>query len=298
MNLKSRAVKLFNSHGALNILYLPVLVLLSVFVFYPFIRGLMISFTDWNGFSLYYNWVGFYQYGRIFTDRNIANIVGNTFIYAIGSTIFQNIFGICFAILLDKAIKGKDVVRVIIYTPVMISGLIMGYIWYFMFRFNGGAINEIVQLFGHKPIEFLGLPTITVLIITAVNVFQYSGQCMLIYLAGLQTIPKDYYEAASLDGAKGLSMFRFITFPLIMPCVTINVVLNLIGGLKLFDVIKAMTNGGPGYMTQSLSTIMYQLYFGSQDAGYAATLGNVMFVFIAIISITMLVFLRNKEVEY
>ncbi|MOA26484.1 L-arabinose transport system permease protein AraP [compost metagenome] len=123
------------------------------------------------------------------------------------------------------------------------------------------------------------------------------GVAMTIFVAGLQSIPKDYYEAASIDGANWWSQFKNVTLPLLMPAITINVVLNIIGGLKLFDVIVAMTNGGPGYASSSLSTMMYNLYFARQDAGYAAALGNVMFLFIAAVSITSLILLKRKEVK-
>jgi raffinose/stachyose/melibiose transport system permease protein len=119
---------------------------------------------------------------------------------------------------------------------------------------------------------------------------------MTIYLAGLQSIPQDYYEAADLDGASALQRFFHITLPMLAPSITINIVLNIIGGLKLFDVIIAMTNGGPGYASQSLSTMMYQTYFARQDAGYAASLGNLMFIIISIISLVSLVYLRRREI--
>jgi len=257
----------------------------------------LISFTNWDGISQTYRYIGVDQYVRMFTDRNIKHVIFNTFIYAFGSTLFQNLLGLCFALLLDKAIKGKNVARAIIYLPILVSGLIMGYIWYFMFKL-GGAVNEIFVLFHQAPVNFLSIGDPTVLLITAVNIYQYCGLCMIIYLAGLQAITKDYYEAASIDGASGFFMLRKITLPLLMPSITINVVLNLIGGMKLFDVIIALTNGGPGYTTQSLSTMMYQLYFANFDAGYAAALGNLMFVIITILGIFTLVMLRKREVEY
>jgi raffinose/stachyose/melibiose transport system permease protein len=123
------------------------------------------------------------------------------------------------------------------------------------------------------------------------------GISMLIYLAGLQAIPREFIEASMIDGASALARFKRVTLPLLMPSITISIVYNLIGGLKLFDVIIAMTNGGPGYASQSLSTMMYNLYFARQDAGYAATLGNIMFLIITIVGLSMLIYLRRKEVQ-
>jgi len=281
----------------LNIMYLPAVILLSVFIFYPFIKGLMISFTDWNGFSQEYNFIGFQKYKDIFSNNNIIGTIKNTLIYGIGSTIFQNALGLAFALLLDKKLKGKSLVRTIIYLPAIISALIMGYVWYFFFQFNGGAINDLMQFFGKDPVNWLENGKRAVWIITGVNTFQYLGISMIVYLAGLQSIPRDYYEAASIDGASAMNKFKNITLPLLMPSITISMVLNIIGGLKLFDVIMAMTGGGPGYSTQSLSTMMYNLYFVRQDAGFASALGNIMFLLIATIGITTLIFFRKKEVE-
>jgi raffinose/stachyose/melibiose transport system permease protein len=295
---KSAFAKMFkrNSPFWLNLMYLPALVLFCVFIFYPFINGLKISFTNWDGYSQTFDWVGLDNYKRMLTDANIATVIKNTLIYGIGSTLFQNVLGLMYALLLNQSIKARGITRTIVYLPVIISPLIMGYIWYFFFQFKGGALNDIVLLFQDKPLNLLANPELNVWIITFVNTFQYMGIAMVIYLAGLQSIPKDYYEAAGLDGASAFGKFRHVTLPLLMPSITINIVLNLIGGLKLFDVIIALTNGGPGYASQSLSTMMYKIYFASQDAGYAASLGNLMFVLISVISISALIYLRKKEV--
>ncbi len=130
-----------------------------------------------------------------------------------------------------------------------------------------------------------------------INTYQFVGISMIIFLAGLQSISKEYYEAARMDGASKLAQFKNITIPLLMPSITINVVLNVIGGLKLFDVIIALTGGGPGNASQSMSTFMYTLYFDRQDAGYAATQGVLMVVLILVITVTAVIYLRRKEVE-
>jgi raffinose/stachyose/melibiose transport system permease protein len=230
------------------------------------------------------------------TDSNIFTVVKNTLIYGVGSTLLQNIIGLAYALLLNQSIKTRGITRTIVYLPVIISPLIMGYIWYFIFQFNGGALNDIILLFRDEPINLLSMPKVNVWLITFVNTFQFLGIAMTIYLAGLQSIPQDYYEAADLDGASSFARFRHITLPMLAPSITINIVLNIIGGLKLFDVIIAMTNGGPGYASQSLSTMMYQTYFARQDAGYAASLGNLMFVIISCISLAALVYLRRREI--
>ncbi len=286
-----------SSPWLVNLMYLPALILLSVFIFYPFIQGVRYSFTNWVGYSEHFRWVGLLQYQRFLTDPDMLRTIVNTFIYGCGSTLLQNILGLAYALFLDQNIRGKGLVRTIVYLPIIISPLIMGYISYFFFQYDGGAANDVLHVLGRAPVDWLDNGPTAVWIITFVNTYQYMGVAMIIYLAGLQAIPREYQEAASIDGASALTRFRFITFPLLMPAVTVSIVYNVIGGLKLFDVIVAMTNGGPGYASQSLSTMMYNLYFAREDAGYAATLGNIMFFIITVVGVALLFALRRKEVR-
>jgi raffinose/stachyose/melibiose transport system permease protein len=278
-------------------MYLPAVLIMSAFIFYPFIQGIHISFTNWDGYSQQYKMVGLEQYRRLLSDPVVLRTIGNTFIYGCGSTLLQNVLGLAYALFLDQKIRGKGLVRTIVYLPIIISPLIMGYICYFLFQYDGGAANDILHVLGRAPLDWLSNGTAAVWIITLVNTYQYMGISMVIYLAGLQAIPKEYLEAAALDGASGWSRFRQVTVPLLMPAITISVVYNVIGGLKLFDVIIAMTNGGPGNASQSLSTMMYNLYFAREDAGYAAALGNVMFLIITVVGLGLLRYLRRREVQ-
>jgi raffinose/stachyose/melibiose transport system permease protein len=276
---------------------MPSFVIVFLFILYPFINGIQLSFTNWNGFSQSYDWVGLEQYKRMFTDPTTWLVVKNTLLYGVGSTILQNIIGLLYALLLNQSIKMKAITRTVIYLPVIISPLIMGYIWYFFFAYQGGALNDILLFLGLDKINALASPELNTWIIVFVNTYQYVGVAMIIYLAGLQSISKDYYEAAQIDGASVLQQFKNITIPLLMPSITINIVLNIIGGLKLFDVIIALTGGGPGNASQSMSTFMYDLYFKRQDAGYAATQGVFMAFIILILSLAALVYFRRKEIE-
>jgi raffinose/stachyose/melibiose transport system permease protein len=286
----------FNSPKALNIFYLPVLILFCTFLVYPFLKGIQISFTNWDGYSQGFKYIGFDNYKRMFADKDLITVIYNTIIYGVGSTLLQNILGLGFALLLKKSSKLNSVSRTLIYLPAIISPLIMGYIWYFIFQFDGGALNDIIKLLCGHGVDILSNAVASVWIITGVNTFQFVGVSMIIYLAGLQNISQDYYEAAAIDGATSMQCLKNITIPMLAPSITIAVVLNLVGGLKLYDVIWSLTNGGPGYSTCSLSTMMYQLYFGRQDAGLASVLGILMFMMIAITSVIALIVLRKKEI--
>ena len=286
-----------STRWTVNLMYLPALLLLTVFIFYPFVQGIRLSFTNWDGYSEQFRWVGLNQYHRFFADPDMLRTIVNTFIYGFGSTLLQNILGLAYALFLDRNMSGKGIARTIVYLPIIISPLIMGYICYFLFQYDGGAVNDIVKAFGREPLDWLGNGTTAVGVITFVNTYQYMGIAMVIYLAGLQAIPREYLEAATIDGASAFARFRAITLPLLMPAITVSIVYNVIGGLKLFDVIVAMTNGGPGYASQSLSTMMYNLYFARQDAGYAATLGNIMFLIISVVGVALLLYFRRREVK-
>jgi raffinose/stachyose/melibiose transport system permease protein len=278
-------------------MYLPALAAVCFFILYPFLNGVKISFTNWNGFSQTYDYVGFSQYSRMLKDPDTWLVVKNTLLYGVGSTILQNVMGLGYALLLNQSIRLRNFTRTVVYLPVIISPLIMGYIFYFFFAFQGGALNDLLVFFGLEKINALGDPKINIWLIVFVNTFQFVGIAMIIYLAGLQSISKDYYEAAQIDGASSFQQFKNITLPMLMPSITINIVINIIGGLKLFDVIVSLTGGGPGYASQSMSTFMYDLYFNRQDAGYAATQGVFMAIIILILSLAALVYFKRKEIE-
>lgn len=297
MAVSTNKIKRTKQNSSLWWMYLPALLFVVFFIVYPFLNGIRISFTNWNGFSQTFDYIGFRQYTRMFTDPDTWTVVRNTLIYGIGSTIFQNILGLAYALLLNQSVHFKTLTRTIVYLPVIISPLIMGYIWYFFFSYQGGALNDVLIALGLERVNVLGNIDINIWIIVFVNTFQFVGIAMIIYLAGLQSVSRDFYEAAEIDGASAFQKFKKITFPLLMPSITINMVLNIIGGLKLFDVIISLTGGGPGNSSQSMSTFMYDLYFGREDAGYAATQGVLMMVIVLVLSLSALVYFRRKEVE-
>lgn len=281
----------------MNLFYVPALILFAVFVIYPFVKGVFLSFTNWNGYSQSYKMVGINNYIRMMTDQNVRRALFNTIIYGVGSTLLQNIFGLGLALLLNQQFRGKSVVRTMVYLPVMIAPLIMGYVMYFFFTYNNGALNDILGIFGIEAIDWLASGNRGTAILTIVNSLQFVGISMVIYLAGLQGIPDMYYEAAAIDGINPVQRFFYITLPLLMPAISSSVTINLIGGLKLFDIISALTGGGPGYDTNSLSTLVHRTYFASENAGYASAIGLISFVLIMVLSNIVLKYLDKKEEE-
>lgn len=281
----------------INLFYIPAIILFCGFVVYPFLQGIRLSFMNWNGYSQNMKFVGLKNYIRLFQDANVKTAFVNTLIYGVVSTIIQNILGLAYALFLNMNFKCRTTVRTIIYMPVMIAPLIMGYIMYFFFQYDGGAINDILIWLGKEPIDFLVNSNAAISIIVIVNSLQFVGVAMVIYLAGLQNVPAMYYEAAMLDGATFWDRFRHITLPLLMPAISSSTILNLIGGLKLFDLVMALTSGGPGFSTHSLSTLVTNQYFSAQSAGYASAIGIISFVLIMVISNVVTKYFDKKEID-
>lgn len=281
----------------MNFFYVPAIILFAVFVIYPLMKGIYLSFTNWNGYSQTYKMVGLDNYVRMLSDQNVHRAFINTIVYGVGSTVLQNVLGLGLALLLNQKFRGRAFTRTLVYLPVMIAPLIMGYIMYFFFSYDNGALNDVIGLFGKASVDWLSNGTTGVIIMTVVNSLQFVGISMVIYLAGLQGISDMYYEAAAIDGVRPIQGFRYITLPLLTPAISSSVTINLIGGLKLFDIIMALTSGGPGYDTHSLSTLVHRTYFGSENAGYASAIGLVSFVLIMVLSNIVVKYLESKEVE-
>jgi len=286
------------NHFSTKLMIMPALLLFLVFVIYPMLTGIKISFTNWNGFSQSYKYVGFDNYLAMMKDKNVWSSFVNTITYGVGSTLLQQVAGLSTAILINSKFRGRTLGRTLIYMPVLIAAVIMGNMWYFLLQYDGGALNDVMILLGKEPVDWLTQGGLTVFIIVLVNTLQFYGISMVIYLAGLQNIPEMYYEAADIDGANSMSKFIHITVPLLMPAISTSVILNLIGGLKLFDVVKALTNGGPGYSTHSLSTLVNFTYFNNQSAGYASVIGLFLFAFIVIVSLLAQKFFKSREVDF
>lgn len=281
----------------INLFYLPAVILFVVFVIYPFIQGAFLSLTNWNGYSQSYKIVGLRNYLRLFTDENVLTALLNTLVYAFGSTLLQNVMGLALAMFLNCKFRGRSLLRTVIYLPVMIAPLIMGYIMYFFVSYNRGALNDIVMALGGQPVDWMGNGSRAVVMMTCINALQFVGVAMVIYLAGLQNIPVMYYEAAKVDGIGEFDQFRYITLPLLMPAIQSAVIVNLVGGFKLFDIIMALTSGGPGYASHSLSTLVHRTYFGSENAGYASAIGIIAFLLILVVSTFVTSYFTKKEVE-
>ncbi|PZE27411.1 sugar ABC transporter permease [Curtobacterium sp. MCBD17_034] len=283
--------------ASVNLLYVPALVLFAVFTVYPLISGIRLSFTDWDGYTPAFSWVGWSNYERLFTDSTFRSVLVTTFVYGIGSTAIQQVLGLGLALALDRPVRGRGLAKAVIYLPVLVSPIVMGTFYYLLFQYDRGALNEIVIALGGHRHAWLSTTVSGVVIIVIVNSLQFVGTSMIIYLAGLQSIAPEYTEAAMLDGANAWHRFWSVTLPLLQPAFATSIVLNLIGGLKLFDVIQVLTGGGPGTATSSVSTLIGTTYFANQAAGYSAAMGVALFVIIAILTVVANAALNTRRLD-
>ena len=281
----------------LNIYYIPAVVIMLLFVAYPLANAIYLSFFNWNGYSQSKEFYGLNNYISLVNDKNFIIALKNTILYGFGSTLFQQIFGLAMALFLNSKFKGRKIARTVIYMPAMVSGLVMGYIMYFFFQTNGGVINDILLFFGIDKVNWLGQANTAIFAIIFVNIWQFVGISMVIYLAGIQGISQSYVEAATIDGANSWELFKHIVLPLLTPALSSSVTFNLIGGLKLYDVIIALTDGGPAKKSNSLATYIANRYFDAERAGYAAAVGVFSFVMIMVISMIVNNYFRKKEKE-
>ena len=276
------------------IMLLPMLILYLVFTVYPVIQGIFYSFTDWDGINSNFNMIGLDNYKNFFTDFVVLTPLKNTFIYAFFVTILQNICALALALALNQKIKTKNLLRTLIFIPVVLSALIVGYLWSYLFTEPIAQLGDFLGIEAMK-YNLLGDPDTSLPAGIFVTVWKGVGYTMIIYLAGVQGVDQEIYEAAMVDGTKGFQRFRYITFPLIAPSFTINMVLVMEGAFKQFDLIFALTLGGPGNSSELLSLTIYRESFEYYRAGYGTTMGVILFLIIVILSLIELVGLRRRE---
>jgi len=270
-------------------------------VFYTFVvlissaRGVYYSFTDWSFGNNDPAWVGFDNYVENF-ERDAGPVALRTLFLAVVIVILQNVLGLLLALLLNGRVFGRNMLRTTIFAPMMISSLVVGYLFQYIFGPpDSGAINMILDGLGQRQVDFLGNPTLAIAIIVLTVVWQFTGSTMVIYLAGLQGVPAELEEAAALDGAGYWKRFWFVVLPLLAPATTINLVLGLIGGLKLFDQIFALTGGGPADQTQTITTQLYYLFSKYGYYGQAAALAVVLAIGVGVLSYVQYAVLRRAE---
>ncbi len=270
-------------------------IFLSV-VIIPFIFGIYLSLTNWDGIASDYRFIGFSNYQTVFQDQFFWNSFLLTVKYVLYTVVFVNLVAFILAYLLTSGVKGQKFLRAGFFVPNLIGGIILGLIWHFVFSralvFIG--INLNLEIFSYS---WLGNPQKAFWTLVIVSVWQYSGYMMLIYIAGLVNIPKELVEAAIIDGANGGQRVRRIILPLMVPSFVVCIFLTLQRGFMVYDVNLALTNGGPFRSTELISMHVYKKAFLAQEYGVGQSQAFILFIIVAAITLTQVYFSKKLEVE-
>lgn len=274
---------------------IPALVVLVVFFFVPTIFNFVYALTDWSSFKSAINFVGFDNFVTLFSSGQLLSSLWITLVYAVLVAIFQNVFGLALALLLERDTPVNRAVRVAFFIPVIMSALAVGYIFQAMLK-PDGAVNAILGFLTGSDVEiaWLGSTTWTIVVVALVHAWKWMGLSMLIYLAGLKTIDGDILEAARLDGASWWTTLRSIRMPLLAPAITFNVATALLGSMNGFDIVQATTAGGPGGTTELLNIFIFRT-FGQGLFAQATTMSLVLFLLVTILAFPVIRFLRKRE---
>ncbi|WP_231371109.1 sugar ABC transporter permease [Cryocola sp. 340MFSha3.1] len=273
----------------------PALLVLIVFFFVPTIFNFVYAFTDWSSFHSDIGFVGTDNFAALFTNGSLLNDLRITLVYAILVAVFQNVFGLILALVLERDTPINRFARVAFFVPVVMSALAVGYIFQAMLK-PEGALNQILGFVSgqHVSIAWLGSTTWTIVVVALIHAWKWMGLSMLIYLAGLKTINEDILEAARLDGAGWWTTFRTIRFPLLAPAVTFNVATALLGSMNGFDIVQATTGGGPGGTTELLNIFIFRT-FGQGLFAQATTMSLTLFLMVTVLAFPVIYFLRRRE---
>jgi ABC-type sugar transport system permease subunit len=292
----SRALKI--NFISLSFYGVPLLAYI-VFFIVPSLSSLLLSFTSWDGFVKTIDFIGVRNYVELFQDERFYASMLNTLQIAVIYTIIVNVLAIVLAIAVDKVKHFTYFYKSGIFIPNILAPVIIGFIWTFVLSYNFGFLNTLLDNVGLEVLkkDWLGDRSLVKLSISAVFIWQGLGFFFMVYLAGLQGIPQDIYEAAKIDGAKGLSSFLYIKLPLLWNAMTICLTLSVIGSLKLFDQVFVLTYGGPGFASETIALYIYNAGFVSNRNGYGSAISVIMFLLVLIITVVQLKILKRKEVE-
>ncbi|MFE4369717.1 carbohydrate ABC transporter permease [Streptomyces sp. NPDC056835] len=271
-------------------------VLYGVFLLYPLVQSLWLSFTDKSPLQSGSDFVGLSNYRELFGDDRLVSSLLFTTVVVVAVTAIANVVGLLLAMLLNRSTANYRVMRTLIFIPQVLSGVIVGFIWKSILTQNG-LLNTVLAQIGliDEPVSWLGDPSLATFSVIVVVSWITIAFATVVYTASLQSVPRELYEAARMDGASALGRFRHVTLPMIAPGTTISVVLCLITTLKLYDVIAALTGGGPADSTKSTAFYLISVAFTDNRFGYASSIAMFLLVLTAVVSYGVTALLRRRE---
>jgi multiple sugar transport system permease protein/raffinose/stachyose/melibiose transport system permease protein len=276
---------------------LPSILLVLVFFLIPFAANAGFAFTRWTGYSAVIRWDGLANFRLLHQLGVLTHATEVTAVYAVTSMLVQNVVGLALALAMQRSDRANGFFRSLYFIPVLISPLAAGYIWSAVLT-PDGPLNAVISLLvpGGFHYNWLGHNLSALLCVATVDAWKWTGLVTLVYIAGLNRIPKQIPEAALIDGAGPVRRFRSITFPLLAPALTFNVVITLVGAFSALDVVFATTGGGPGDATAVLNVALYNEY-GQSFFGLASSLGLVITLMVVVTAVPLISWLRRREVQ-
>lgn len=277
----------------------PIIVVFIVLYAIPMVQSLYYSFTDYNGYVSTPNFVGFKNYLSIWSDSSMLSALGFTLLYAIVTTLVVTALAIPLALVLNRKFIGRGFVRSIFFFPAVPSVAILGLVWGFIFNpLGSGVINSILGNLGVAPIPWLSDETLAQLSVIVVAIWAQTGWHAILYLAYLQALPSDIFEAAKIDGANRWQEFRNLTLPLLTPAISVSSLLLLTSGLKVYDLPFTLTKGGPGFATRTLTQSIIENGIAQSDIGRASALSVLFLIAVGVIILAQMAVTRRLEARF
>ena len=280
---------------------LPSLILCAMFMLWPLLDVIRYSFTDWDGISKDYDFVGLSNYFNITKIDGFNEMMVATVTFAIGVTVLTVSIAFITALALDKKGRGRlprGLMRSLWFLPSLLSGAVVGMLWRVMYNYNNGVINKTIAALGGTPVNWLDTRGITNIAVIVGATWVHIGMCVIVFMAGLQSISQDLYEAAALDGAKPRQQLWHITLPMMASSITINVITTTIAGFKAYELPYNISQGMPGKSTLVMTQRIYFFGFKDFDYGLGSALSVMLLIIIALISLIQLIYLKKREDIY
>ncbi|UQZ82131.1 Lactose transport system permease protein LacF [Paenibacillus konkukensis] len=276
---------------------LPALAFLIVFIYYPLVNSFYLSFTNWNMTKPVKKFIGMENYTKLLTDDTFYNVLKITFTYTILDVVLTLGIGLLLALLFNVQSKFFNFLRMLIFMPHYISMVIVSMVFLWIFNSQYGLMNELIKLFGLEPVQWLQNPRTALWVLIIVSVWKGVGFAMIIFIAGLRSVPVEYYEASSIDGASKFVQFRHITLPMLSPITLFLVVTNFISSMQVFQSVDVMTNGGPLESTKAMVYWIYTMAFSEFKTGRASALVIIFFLIIVLLTMVQM-YVSKKKVHY
>ena len=278
---------------------IPALVVYLLMVIIPSLQSVQLSFTNWDGISDSYDYIGAKNYEIILNDGRFWNAVKNTLILGLGSAVIVNVIALAIALMLDRLNHAQGLFRTAVYLPALVSAFIMATIWKYLLNYNFGMVNGVLRDLGLPSWtrDWLGDSGMVVWVILFIACFTLGGNTTLIYLANLQSVPQELLEAARIDGADGWKVFWNVTWPMIAGAVTVNMTLAMIAGWVIFDQVMVLTAGGPGFVSETMAFFIYKVGFGQYRAGFGSAAAVVLFIVVIVSTVGANAYMRKREIQ-